>query len=75
VRAVSRLVVVRRLVLLAPIGLSGCAPGPLYCSPMPDRFDSNRSPARENDREVHPATGLARVAIAAAGMLAGYRCN
>ena len=59
------------LVLLA----SACAQGPRYCHPQPDRFDRNRSTARENDVEVLPAVGLAAVAFTAVGMLAGSRCN
>lgn len=61
------------LVLLA--ASSACAPGPRYCSPQPDRFERNRSTARENDVEVPPTVGAAAVAVAAAGMLAGARCN
>lgn len=61
------------LALLA--AASACALGPRHCSPQPDRFDRNRSSARENDVEVHPAVGMAAVAVAAVGMLPGHRCN
>ncbi|GAA0580621.1 hypothetical protein GCM10009416_18820 [Craurococcus roseus] len=53
---------------------SACSPDPRYCSPQPDRFERNRSTARENDREVHPIGGVVLTAVAAATALAGYRC-
>jgi hypothetical protein len=61
------------LVLLA--APSACAPVPRYCSPQADRFDSNGGRSSKNDQEVHPSTGVAAVALAAAGALAGDRCN
>jgi succinylglutamate desuccinylase len=61
------------LVLLAVP--QACAPGPRYCSPQADRFDGNGGLPSRNDQEVHPATGVAAVALAAAGALAGQRCD
>ena len=54
---------------------SACAPGPRHCPPQPDRFDRNHSHTRENHAEAHPAMAVAAVAITAAGMLAGHRCD
>jgi succinylglutamate desuccinylase len=67
------LTAIAALVLLAVP--QACAPGPRYCSPPADRFDSNGGLLSKNDQEVHPATGVAAVALAAAGALAGHRCN
>ncbi len=61
------------LVLLA--ASSACAPRPVDCSPQPDRFDGNRGFARESYAEVRPAMAATAVAVAAAGLLAGHRCN
>ena len=61
------------LVLLA--ATSACAPGPGFCSPQPDRFDSNRGFTRENYAPVHPVMGVTAVAGTAACLLAGYRYN
>ncbi len=61
------------LMLLA--ASSACAPRPVHCSPQPDRFDSNRGFTRENYAEVHPAMAATAVAVTAAGLLAGYRCD
>jgi hypothetical protein len=61
------------LILLA--SPPACAPGPRSGSPQPDRFDSNGDITRQHDSEVHPAIVVAAVALAAAGTLAGDRCN
>jgi len=61
------------LVLMA--ASSACAPRPVDCPPQRDRFDSVRGFTRERYKEVHPVMARTAVAVTAAGLLAGYRCN
>ena len=65
--------VVAALALLA--ATSACAPGPRHCPPQPDRLDSHRGFTRDNYAELHPAMAVAAVALSAAGLLAGRRCD